>query len=94
MLKHLLNTAFPLALLYATAVVLVLFFGARFAPIALILHAFLGAIWLLTAGEYMPGQNDNPDGKETHPFAQLAALALSFAVIVAVMVFQSRAPVS
>jgi hypothetical protein len=43
---------------------------------------FLGGV--VTEGEYMPGQVDNPDGKELHPFIILGSLVTLFFLMIAV----------
>jgi quinol-cytochrome oxidoreductase complex cytochrome b subunit len=41
--------------------------------------SFIGAV--ITDGEYMPGEVDNPDGIELHPFKLLAGIVVIFILL-------------
>jgi hypothetical protein len=70
-------------LVISVVVVGISYFGRASYLVALILILCLGLIGeVITGGESMPGQRDNPDGDEIHPFKLIAILAISIITLV------------
>jgi len=59
------------------------YFGRASYLVALILILCLGLLGeIITGGESMPGQPDNPDGDEIHPFKLMAILAFGIVTLI------------
>ena len=58
------------------------FSGLSYLGVIILLIGVLFFGGLATEGEYMPGQTDNPDGKELHPFRLLGSLAALFIIFI------------
>tara|TARA_R110002167_G_scaffold347886_1_gene558916 strand:- start:9048 stop:9335 length:288 start_codon:yes stop_codon:yes gene_type:complete len=50
------------------------------AAILVTVVSFLGAV--VTEGEYMPGEIDNPDGTELHPYKLLAGITVTLVLLI------------
>jgi hypothetical protein len=80
-LPKVIAAAWPLALVVLLAAIGSVVFGIPMWRAALIVLVLFVAGWIVTEGEYMPGQADNPEGKELHPYWLLLGLLAAISVL-------------
>lgn len=73
---------FPISIFSALVLIASFVFEIPFLASILLIIALFFCGGVVTEGEYMPGQTDNPDGQEIHPYVVLGSLALVFVVLV------------